>query len=119
MIDMTPACRTTAGLLQALDESQLGNPTPCRDMDVAALLAHIGGLTLAFTAAAGKQFGELTDTGPTPDAALDADWRASYPGRLAALGADELAAVEVEAHRPREERREVAQKAAVVVSSEW
>ena len=54
MIDMTPACRTTAGLLQALDESQLGNPTPCRDMDVAALLAHIGGLTLAFTAAAGS-----------------------------------------------------------------
>ena len=64
MIDMTPACRTTAGLLQALDESQLGNPTPCRDMDVAALLAHIGGLTLAFTAAAGKQFGEFPTLPP-------------------------------------------------------
>ena len=87
MIDMTPACLTTAGLLQALDESQLGAPTPCRDMDVAALLAHLGGLSLAFTAAAGKQFGELTDTGPTADAALDADWRANYPARLAALGA--------------------------------
>ena len=84
MIDMTPACLTTAGLLQALDESQLGAPTPCRDMDVAALLAHLGGLSLAFTAAAGKQFGELTDTGPTPDASLDADsprWAQRGPTR--------------------------------------
>ncbi|GFM20547.1 MULTISPECIES: TIGR03086 family metal-binding protein [Mycobacteriaceae] len=83
MIDMTPACLTTAGLLTALDDGRLSDPTPCRDMDIAALLAHLGGLSLAFTAAAGKQFGELTDTGPTPDA----DWRTSYPGRLAALGA--------------------------------
>ena len=87
MIDMTPACTGTAGLLQALDESQLGRPTPCRDMDIAGLVAHVGALSLAFTAAAGKHFGELTERGPTSDATLDADWRDSYPARLAALAA--------------------------------
>ena len=51
------------------------------------LVAHIGGLSLAFAAAAGKEFGPLTDTPPADDAPLDADWRSAYPQRLAALAA--------------------------------
>ena len=41
----------------------------------------------AFTAAARKDFGPLTDTPPVEDAALDADWRTAYPQRLAELAA--------------------------------
>ena len=41
--------------------------------------------SLAFAAAAGKEFGPLTDTPPADDAPLDADWRSAYPQHLAAL----------------------------------
>lgn len=37
-------------------------------------MAHVGGLAPAFTAAAGKKFGELTDTPPVEGSPLDADW---------------------------------------------
>src|SRR4029077_19925326 len=49
------------------------------------LVAHVGGLALAFTAAARKEFGELTDTPPAEGVALEEDWRAAYPARLAEL----------------------------------
>ena len=84
MIDLTTACAETAGLLTAVHDSQLDRPTPCRDMNVAGLVAHLGQLAPAFVAAAGKRFDELTDTPPGP-ADLDADWRESYPSRLAEL----------------------------------
>ena len=42
-------------------------------------------LRIAFTAAARKDFGPLTDTPPTDGAQLDADWRTAYPARLAEL----------------------------------
>ena len=48
-------------------------------------MAHVGGLALAFTAAARKDFGPLTDTPPTDGAQLDDDWRTAYPARLAEL----------------------------------
>jgi uncharacterized protein (TIGR03086 family) len=50
------------------------------------ILRHVGGLALAFTAAARKDLGELTDGGPARDAAqLEDDWRTSYPARLREL----------------------------------
>jgi len=87
MIDLTPACQRTADVLARVKDEQLGLATPCERMSLGALIAHIGGLALAFEAAAGKQFGPLTDTPPTDDAAIDADWRTAYPQRLAALAA--------------------------------
>lgn len=86
MIDLTRACRRTADVVAAVTDDQLSAPTPCEEMRLDELLVHIGGLCLAFTAAARKEFGPLTDMPPRVGAqALDDNWRASYPARLAAL----------------------------------
>lgn len=86
MIDLTPACRRTADVLMTVTDSQLNAATPCEHMRLDELLVHIGGLALAFTAAARKDFGPLTDTPPEVGAqALDDDWRTSYPVRLTEL----------------------------------
>ena len=86
MIDLTKACRRTADVLTTVTDDQLSAATPCEDMRLDELLAHIGGLSMAFTAAARKDFGPLTDTPPQVGAqALDDDWRTSYPARLAEL----------------------------------
>ncbi len=72
-------------MLVNVTDEQLNGPTPCEKLGLRDLVAHVGGLALAFTAAARKEFGELTDTPPVEGAALDADWRTSYPARLAEL----------------------------------
>lgn len=87
MIDLTAACQRTADVLTGVTDDHLANPTPCERMPLDAVVAHIGGLALAFAAAAGKEFGPLTDTPPVDDAPLDADWRTAYPKQLAALAA--------------------------------
>jgi uncharacterized protein (TIGR03086 family) len=85
MIDLTPACTRTAEVLTNVTDEQLNGPTPCEKLSLKDLVAHVGGLALAFTAAARKDFGELTDTPPAEGAPLDEDWRTSYPARLADL----------------------------------
>jgi uncharacterized protein (TIGR03086 family) len=85
MIDMTPACRRTADVLMNVTDDQLNGPTPCEKLSLRDLVAHVGGLAPAFTAAARKEFGELTDTPPVEGAPLDEDWRTAYPARLADL----------------------------------
>ena len=64
MIDLTSACQHTAEVLAGVTDDQLGLPTPCEKLRLDELLAHIGVLALAFTAAARKDFGPLTDTPP-------------------------------------------------------
>lgn len=85
MIDLTESCRRTADVLNTITDDQLDAPTPCAGMSVRNLVAHIGGLSLAFAAAAGKDFGPLTDTPPDDSAPLDPGWRTDYPDNLAAL----------------------------------
>lgn len=85
MIDFTSACQRTAQVLANVTDDQLTASTPCEKLPVGELLAHVGGLALAFTAAAHKDFGPLTDTPPTFDGSLDDDWRTAYPQRLAEL----------------------------------
>jgi len=87
MIDMTPACERTSEVLANVDDSQLNGPTPCERLSLRDLVAHVGVLAAAFTAAARKDFGELTDTPPVEGAPLDEDWRTAYPARLAELAA--------------------------------
>jgi uncharacterized protein (TIGR03086 family) len=86
MIDFTPACQRTADLLANVTDDQLVASTPCADFLVGDVVHHVGGLALAFAAAARKDRGPLTGAPPSVDAAqLDADWRTSYPTRLAEL----------------------------------
>jgi uncharacterized protein (TIGR03086 family) len=87
MTDLTPACRRTADLLANVTDEQLSASTPCEKLSLRDLVGHVGGLALAFTAAARKDFGELTDTPPVEGATLDDDWRTAYPARLAELAA--------------------------------
>jgi uncharacterized protein (TIGR03086 family) len=86
MIDLTAACQRTADVLVNVTNDELPGSTPCEKMSLAELLAHVGGLAPAFTAAARKNFGPLTDTPPKVAAQpLDDDWRTSYPARLQEL----------------------------------
>ena len=65
MIDLTKACSQTSDVLAKVTDEQLAQQTPCEKMRLDELVAHIGMLALAFAAAAGKEFGPLTDTPPT------------------------------------------------------
>jgi len=87
MVDLTPACQRTAEVLANVTDDRLDVSTPCERLSLRDLVAHVGGLALAFTAAARKEFGELTDTPPVEGVPLDDDWRAAYPARLAELAA--------------------------------
>ena len=68
-----------------MSDDQLTARTPCEKLRLDELVAHVGVLAHAFTAAARKDFGPMTDTPPTDGAQLDADWRTAYPARLAEL----------------------------------
>lgn len=85
MMDLTPACQRTSDVLANVTDAQLAAATPCNPMRLRDLVQHIGELSLAFTAAARKDFGPLTDTPPANTGELDADWRTSFPARLAGL----------------------------------
>ena len=85
MTDLTRACTRTADVLMNVTDEQLDGPTACEKLSLRDLVAHVGGLAPAFTAAARKEFGELTDTPPVEGVPLDEDWRTAYPARLAEL----------------------------------
>ena len=85
MIDMFPACALTADLVTNVKDDQLGARTPCEHMTVAALVSHIGDVSTAFTDAAAKRTGVLTDKLPEIGEHLVSDWRTVYPDRLTAL----------------------------------
>ncbi|CAN5400819.1 TIGR03086 family metal-binding protein [soil metagenome] len=85
---LAAACERTAALLHQVRDDQLAAATPCENLSVAELVAHVGSLGVAFAAAARKDFGDLTDTPPGDDGyRLDDDWRSRYPVNLADLAA--------------------------------
>jgi uncharacterized protein (TIGR03086 family) len=89
MLDLEPAAREVVRLLYGITDDRLGDPTPCADRPVAALLDHLMGLSLAFTWAARKT--TTTEGGGNPGRGeasaehLDPDWRTILPGRLLKL----------------------------------
>jgi uncharacterized protein (TIGR03086 family) len=86
MIDLTAACKQTADVIANVTDDQLTAPTPCAKFSVGDVLHHVGGLAVAFAAAARKDRGPLTGRPPAVSAEqLDQDWRTSYPARLAEL----------------------------------
>ena len=54
--DLTAAAARVATLLRGVSDDQLDGPTPCPAYTVGDLVDHIGGLALAFTWAATKEF---------------------------------------------------------------
>lgn len=86
MIDLAPPARQVAAVARNVTDDQLDNPTPCTEYTVAALLAHLVGLSVAFRDAARKAGGSQ-DPGQAIDAGLAPQWREQLPARL-----DELVA---------------------------
>ena len=85
MLDLTPATAMVTRVVAAVDDDQLGAPTPCRDTTVADLLDHLDGLCGAFTGAAVKDL-EAGSRGAAADGSrLGPDWRERIGGRLARL----------------------------------
>lgn len=88
MLDLEPATREISRLLDGVRDVRLGDPTPCDDYCVAALLDHIAGLSLAFAWGARKSAPPWTGPpgAPQPSAGnLDPEWRKVIPVRLAGL----------------------------------
>ena len=84
-LDFGPTTSSLAAIVRGVGDDQLDGPTPNAGRSVGDLLDHIGGLALAFTAAARK---EEPPGGGNPSADADAlpeDWRTEIPDRLAAL----------------------------------
>ncbi len=88
-LDLSPAARRMTALISGLRDDQLDAPTPCPSYSVGELLAHVGGLALAFTAAAKKERGDLVEQAPGDGnlPPLPDDWRVRIPADLAALAA--------------------------------
>ena len=85
-LDLTQPAEQIARLAAGVTDDQLGDPTPCPEMTVGTLLAHLAGLAEAFTDAAAKVSGPTTGTPPTAATpVLPADWRTLIPARLEAL----------------------------------
>ncbi len=88
-LDLTPAAQRMTALVNGIRDDQLDAPTPCPSHPVGDLLAHVGGLALAFTAAAKKERGDLVEQAPGDSnlPPLPGDWRARIPADLDALAA--------------------------------
>jgi uncharacterized protein (TIGR03086 family) len=86
VVDLEPATRRMADLISGVSDELLDGPTPCPEYTLGDLLDHVGGLSLAFTAAATKATGDASSQGGSGDATrLGDDWRTRIPRDLAAL----------------------------------
>lgn len=85
-VDLGPAVRRLADLVANVKEDSLGRPTPCPAYSLGDLIEHVGGMTLAFTAAGRKERNAYNEMNGSGDASrLAPDWREHIPRDLAAL----------------------------------
>jgi uncharacterized protein (TIGR03086 family) len=86
IVDLEPATQQLADLVAQVKDDELANPTPCPAYTLGDLIDHVGGVALAFAAAAHKQAGGYTEGAPFGDASrLPGDWRTQIPLDLATL----------------------------------
>jgi uncharacterized protein (TIGR03086 family) len=86
IVDLGPAAQRLADLVARVGDDELDKPTPCPSYALGDLIEHVGGLALAFTAAANKDGGRYADMQPSGDAArLGGGWRVRIPRDLATL----------------------------------
>jgi uncharacterized protein (TIGR03086 family) len=86
-VDLAPAARTMTDLIAGIPDDRLGDPTPCPEYTLGDLAEHVGGLAMAFTAAAEKSdIYAGRDQTPSGDASrLEDGWRDRIARDLAAL----------------------------------
>ena len=88
VLDLGPAAEEMSALIATVPEEMLGRATPCPAYRLGDLIDHVGGVALAFTAAAAKDRGPLTGAPRPGDAArLSEDWRTRIPRNLSAMAA--------------------------------
>lgn len=86
MLDLQPSADQMASVVAGISDDQLDGSTPCDEMPVRQLIAHVIGLSIAFRDAARKVDGPTTSTPPGSAAAvLPNDWREQVPARLGEL----------------------------------
>src|SRR2546427_769907 len=87
IVDLGPAAQRLADLVARVGDDELGKPTPCPAYTLGDLIEHVGGLALAFTAAANKERSQYVEQNPPGDAArLGGDWRGRDPPGLSGRG---------------------------------
>ena len=88
VLDLGPAAEEMSALIAAVPDEMLSRPTPCPAYRLGDLIDHVGGLALAFTAAAAKDRGPMTEAPQPGDASrLGEDWRTRIPRNLSAMAA--------------------------------
>ena len=84
--DLVPPAERMTTLLRGVREDQLDGPTPCPKYAVGDLVDHIGGLALAFTWAATKNFPPESGAAPSGAASrLPSGWRDEFADRLVTM----------------------------------
>ena len=68
-IDLGPPARRLAGLVARIPDEDLTLPTPCPSYALGDLIEHVGGMAIAFAAAASKERDARTGQAPPGDAA--------------------------------------------------
>jgi uncharacterized protein (TIGR03086 family) len=86
MVELGPAAKQMAELIEGVPDELLGAPTPCLEYTLGDLVDHVRQLTIAFTAAANKDTAGMTSGRAPGDANnLGDDWRTRIPRDLSAL----------------------------------
>ena len=86
MVELGPAAKQMAELIEGVPDELLGAPTPCLEYTLGDLVDHIRQLTIAFTAAAKKDTAGMKSGRAPGDAEnLGDDWRTRIPRDLSAL----------------------------------
>jgi uncharacterized protein (TIGR03086 family) len=82
-VDMEPASRRMADLVERVPDDMLDGPTPCPAYTLGDLIDHVSGFALAFTAAARKATPPGSQGRASGDASrLGHDWRSRLPREL-------------------------------------
>jgi uncharacterized protein (TIGR03086 family) len=85
-LDFGPGARRLAELVGRVTDDEMAKPTPCPAYTLGDLIDHVGGLALAFTAAARKESGPYVEQAPSGQASrLEPGWRARISADLQAL----------------------------------
>jgi Mycothiol maleylpyruvate isomerase N-terminal domain len=85
-VDVGPGARRLAELVGRVTDDELAKPTPCPAYTLGDLIDNVGGLALAFTAAARKESGRHVEQAPSGQASrLEPGWRTRIPADLQAL----------------------------------
>lgn len=85
-IDLGAAAERMAGLLANIRDEQLTAATPCAEYTLGDLIDHVGGLSVAFTWAAEKDWPKDAPQQASGDSSrLPGDWRREFADRLTVL----------------------------------